>query len=123
MAEIFKAVQTSNDYKWRFNNVYLEHNETATGLVEEQISVAKVRGMAKQDGERLDAIQKMCSLLGLASTSDDTVDVPRSCIDAQQKALQQQIDILLKLDYKESIRAHRKKNPNAKDQSATVKSA
>jgi len=123
VAEIFRAVQTSNDYKWRFNNVYLEHNETATGLVEEQISIAKVRGMAQQDGERLHAIQKMCSLLGLASTSDDTVDVPRSCIDAQQKALQQQIDILLKLDYKESIRAHRKKNPNAKDQSATVKSA
>lgn len=120
VAEIFKAVQTSNDYKWRFNNVYLEHNETATGLVEKQISIAKVKGMAKQDGEQLDAIQKMCSLLGLASTSDGTVDVPRSCIDAQQKALQQQTDILLKLDYKEPIRAHRKKNPNAKDQSATV---
>ena len=100
VAEIFKAVNTSNDYKWRFNNVYLEHNETATGLVEKQIAVSKVRGTVKQDGERLDAIQKMCSLLGLARSSDDTVDVPKSCIDAQQKALRRQTDILLKLDYK-----------------------
>ncbi len=100
--------------------MYLEYNETATGLVEKQIAVAKVRGMAKQDGERLDAIQKMCSLLGLASSSDNSVDVPKSCIDAQQKALQRQIDILLKLEHKQPIRAHMKKNPNAKSQSATV---
>jgi len=51
VAEIFQAVQTSNDYKWRFNNVYLEHNETASGLVEKQVATAKVRGFAKQDGE------------------------------------------------------------------------
>ncbi|DBA81420.1 TPA: hypothetical protein ACH3X1_007210 [Trebouxia sp. C0004] len=120
VADIFKAVQTSSDYKWRFNNVYLEHNETATGLVEKQIAVAKVRGMAKQDGERLAAIQRMCTLLGLASSSDDNVDVPKSYIDAQQKALQQQTDILLKLEHKESIRALMKRNPNIKSQSATV---
>ena len=120
VADIFKAVQRSNDYKWRFNNVYLEHNETATGLVEKQIAVTKVKGMVKQDGERIDAIQKTCSLLGLANSSDDSVDVPKSCIDAQQKALRQQIDILLKLEHKQRIIAHRKKNPNAKSQSATV---
>lgn len=84
------------------------------------MAVTKVRGTVEQDGERLDAIQKMCSLLGLARSSDDTVDVPKSCIDAQQKALRRQTDILLKLDYKQSIRTHRKKNPNAKSQSATV---
>ncbi len=119
VADIFKAVNTSNAYKWRFDNVYLEHNETATGLVEKQIAVTKVKGMVKQDGERLDAIQKMCSLLGLANSSDDSVDVPKSCIDAQQKALRQQTDIWLKLEYKQSIITHRK-NPKAKSQSATV---
>ena len=80
VADIFKAVQRSNDYKWRFNNVYLEHNETATGLVEKQIAVTKVKGMVKQDGERIDAIQKTCSLLGLANSSDDSVDVPKAVL-------------------------------------------
>ncbi len=68
----------------------------------------------------------MCSLLGLANTSNDSVNVPRSCIDTHQKGLQQQIDDLLKLDNKEKVQVHRnkepitvhrKKNPNAKIQS------
>ncbi len=38
VADIFKAVQTSNEYKWRFNNVYLEHNETDSFLMKVRLA-------------------------------------------------------------------------------------
>ena len=38
VADIFKAVQTSNEYKWRLNNVYLKHNETNSFLMKVRLA-------------------------------------------------------------------------------------
>ena len=124
LKEVFNAVHTRKEHEMRFNNVHLEATSSPSGVLESDLQSTRVLAMTDLRSSRLNAVQQICSLLGLASTHDTSIAVAVSILETHQIALKQQVDNLIRLNY-QTPRVNRKKgnNPKAKDQDAVVKLA